>query len=382
VQAIVGSVSKIAQGAIADAASWIEKAMARAIPVMISFLASLLGLGGIADKVKGIIGKLQKRVDAAIDKVIEKIVAGVKKLFGRGKGTGGTAQAQQSPQSNSVKAKIAEELGGKTIQDGKTAETLTSDIYDRYRPKGLKGIRLDVDKKNPDRVNVKVNASLTEVVAQLKRSPKLIRIAGNLVPYSKKTSLYVHFDGGKPFGPSGAVENPFTNSKKGHAERNFVRKIPSLLRLIEARRAAGKLKTPLGEPVPVTLDINRSPCEHCAPILADAASKYADTLKFALNMGSVYKADWQSVERTSAEHLIAMHNAGIQLNALKVWKVIKSKLQAAGVKEIGVGGRIYNLEEWTGSFASEEASMRVMVEDALEKVRSQKPVSDASKGTT
>jgi len=85
VQAIVQSVSRIARGDIAGAADWIEQAMARAIPVMIGFLASLLGLGGISEKIRGIIQRLQARVDMAIDKVIAKIVGGVAKLFGRGR---------------------------------------------------------------------------------------------------------------------------------------------------------------------------------------------------------------------------------------------------------------------------------------------------------
>ena len=50
----------------------IEQAMARTIPLIISFLARLLGLGGISEKIKSIITKIQARVDAAVDKVIAK----------------------------------------------------------------------------------------------------------------------------------------------------------------------------------------------------------------------------------------------------------------------------------------------------------------------
>jgi hypothetical protein len=91
VEAVVNSVDKIARGNIGDAASWIEKALARTIPVIISFLARLLGLGGIADKVKGFIQRLQTKVENAIDKIIGKIWDAIKKVAGAVVGAGKAA---------------------------------------------------------------------------------------------------------------------------------------------------------------------------------------------------------------------------------------------------------------------------------------------------
>jgi hypothetical protein len=85
VEAVISSFYKIATGAIGEAANWIEKALANTIPIIISFLARLLGIGGITDKIVTTIKKLQARVDKAIDKVMDKIVAGVKKLGGTGR---------------------------------------------------------------------------------------------------------------------------------------------------------------------------------------------------------------------------------------------------------------------------------------------------------
>jgi len=82
VEAVVNSVNAIATGAIGGAISWIEKSLASAIPIVIGFLARLVGLGGIGDKIKGFIKKVQAKVDAAIDKAIAKVVALAKKLFG------------------------------------------------------------------------------------------------------------------------------------------------------------------------------------------------------------------------------------------------------------------------------------------------------------
>ncbi len=85
VEAVINSVHAIATGAIGGAIAWIEKSLASAIPVVIGFLARLLGLSGITAKIQGFIRKVQAKVDGAIDKVIAKIVGVVKKLFGAAK---------------------------------------------------------------------------------------------------------------------------------------------------------------------------------------------------------------------------------------------------------------------------------------------------------
>jgi len=82
VEAIINSVAEIATGAIGRAAAWIEQAMARTIPLIIAFLARLIGLSGISDKIKGIIRKVQSRVEQAVDKVVAKVIGGIGKLFG------------------------------------------------------------------------------------------------------------------------------------------------------------------------------------------------------------------------------------------------------------------------------------------------------------
>jgi len=83
-QAIAGSVVELALGNFKAAADKIELALARLIPIVIGFLASLLNISGIGEKVKTIIKKIQAPVEKAIDKVIDKVVQVVKKLLGRG----------------------------------------------------------------------------------------------------------------------------------------------------------------------------------------------------------------------------------------------------------------------------------------------------------
>jgi hypothetical protein len=56
----------------------VENALAKGIPVVIGFLASLLGLGGISDKIKSVIEAIRKPIGEAIDWVIHKAVSLVK----------------------------------------------------------------------------------------------------------------------------------------------------------------------------------------------------------------------------------------------------------------------------------------------------------------
>jgi hypothetical protein len=83
VEAVINSVSAIASGAIGGAAAWIERSLANAIPIVIGFLAALIGLGGISKKIRETIEKVQGIVDRAIDKAIGKVIEMVKKLFGK-----------------------------------------------------------------------------------------------------------------------------------------------------------------------------------------------------------------------------------------------------------------------------------------------------------
>jgi hypothetical protein len=83
VQAIVDSLAAIVAGQISGAANWVEKVLAKGIPIAISLLANLLGLGGIAKKVKEIIGGFQEKVDKALDKLIDKLWDKAKSMAGK-----------------------------------------------------------------------------------------------------------------------------------------------------------------------------------------------------------------------------------------------------------------------------------------------------------
>lgn len=86
VSAFIEGVKAVASGSVAKVATAIENALAKALPVVIGFLAALLGIGGLAAKVQKLIKKIRKRIDTVIDKVILKAKKWFKKAGAKIKG--------------------------------------------------------------------------------------------------------------------------------------------------------------------------------------------------------------------------------------------------------------------------------------------------------
>jgi hypothetical protein len=82
VSSITDSLGAIAKGALGIVAEKVEGSLAKALPLAISFLASLLGLGGISEKIHEVIDKVRAPINKAIDFVVMGAVKGFKKLFG------------------------------------------------------------------------------------------------------------------------------------------------------------------------------------------------------------------------------------------------------------------------------------------------------------
>jgi hypothetical protein len=101
VNAIIDSVSAIASGALGQAAGFIENSLAKALPLAISFLADLLGLGGISRRVSGIIREARTPVNKGIAWLVKQVKAMAKKLgklLGFGKKEAGQAGEEEEDQ--------------------------------------------------------------------------------------------------------------------------------------------------------------------------------------------------------------------------------------------------------------------------------------------
>lgn len=88
VNAVLDSILSIAKGNIGPAAAAVEGALARAVPVAIGFLASLIGIGDLGEKLKKVIDKIQAPINKVIDWLIKK-AASLVKAVGKALGIGG-----------------------------------------------------------------------------------------------------------------------------------------------------------------------------------------------------------------------------------------------------------------------------------------------------
>ncbi|MEU0523762.1 phage tail protein [Streptomyces niveus] len=86
VNAVLDAVIQIANGAQAGVPKLVESALAASIPLLIGFLAALLGIGGLANKVRSIFQSVSRPVNRAIDKIVDFIAKKGKALWGKRKG--------------------------------------------------------------------------------------------------------------------------------------------------------------------------------------------------------------------------------------------------------------------------------------------------------
>ncbi len=105
---VIDSVVDIANGGVGGVPAKIEAALGKAVPLVIAFLANLLGLGGISDKIRSIMRAVQAPINKALDAVIKgalklagPLIKGIKGIKGIGA---------------KVKAKV---LGGDDSPEGK-----------------------------------------------------------------------------------------------------------------------------------------------------------------------------------------------------------------------------------------------------------------------
>lgn len=83
VLSVYGAVANIAAGVLGPAAKSVEDALSRALPVVISLVASFIGLGGVGKAVKEVLEKITAPINKVIDMVIDKVIAFAKKIIGK-----------------------------------------------------------------------------------------------------------------------------------------------------------------------------------------------------------------------------------------------------------------------------------------------------------
>ncbi|MEL5958745.1 hypothetical protein AADR41_28955 [Streptomyces sp. CLV115] len=89
VNAVLDAVIAIANGGSAGVPKMVEAALAASVPLLIGFLASLLGIGSLANKVKSVFHAVARPVNRAIDKIVGFIAKKGRALWNKLKGKNG-----------------------------------------------------------------------------------------------------------------------------------------------------------------------------------------------------------------------------------------------------------------------------------------------------
>jgi hypothetical protein len=175
VNAVIDSMAAIAKGSIGVAAGYVENALAKAIPVAIGFLASLLGLGDPSKPVRGFIEKARAPVNKAIDWVINLAVKGVKavgKLVGGVLGKKDKAKKEEEPEERDPVKSAKIEAGLLAIDQ---AETSASGKEGKLSYKEAQEVAAKVKKQHPVFKSIRVINGGDSWDYEYEASPALVK---------------------------------------------------------------------------------------------------------------------------------------------------------------------------------------------------------------
>ncbi|MGP3966259.1 phage tail protein [Streptomyces sp. 6N223] len=302
VNSVLDAVIAIANGDTGGAPQLIEQALANSIPLLIGFLAALIGVGGLANKVKSVFQKLSRPVNRAIDKIITKIVNAGKQLWAKlskskrerisSSQPDGPAKSQDGEKSTRVRELVRRDLV-RGLPDGIPSEEVVPKLQSLFlsrKKDGLAALRVEPVDSKPGGFAVYVTASpeTREHEAEI----------GDLIPPASNVSEQLEADDLKlwnsiptvavgklgyngvlhPLGrhPSGQPEpgeaiSPRPGDKGIHAESRVLHQYDKMFKNIRAERInamEGRRRVNLPRELDLVIEVTRSPCSLCAGEIA------------------------------------------------------------------------------------------------------------------
>lgn len=124
---IISSITKVALGKLGDAASFVESVLAKGVQLIISFLARIFGLDGIADKVKELIKKFTGFIAKGRDYVIDWLIEQGAKFFAAITGGGEDDESKKEHQNNPEMAAVEQAIQNQGKEKGEDGEVTRSD---------------------------------------------------------------------------------------------------------------------------------------------------------------------------------------------------------------------------------------------------------------
>jgi hypothetical protein len=112
VEAVFESIVSIAAGNIGAAANYVERTMARTIPVILGFLARFIDLGNVSEQIQNVVRRIQAPIENAMNRVADWIATQVRRLgsaiMGTGRSTGTPDTRQPDEQMAALRAATTE----------------------------------------------------------------------------------------------------------------------------------------------------------------------------------------------------------------------------------------------------------------------------------
>ncbi|MFI6638409.1 hypothetical protein [Streptomyces sp. NPDC050504] len=190
VNAVLDAVIAVARGAGGGVPGMVERALARSVPVLLGVLAAVLGVGGIASRVKGIVQAMAKPVNRVIDRAIDKIAGLVKKLWAKIK----PKSEKKKPRKDGDDREDRKDGDGRRRPAGKRRPARRG-RPDRRRPKPRRDGKRRDRRKQPDKRSDKrsesqkqraLDAALREATALLAAEGATVKSVRRGLPAIKK----------------------------------------------------------------------------------------------------------------------------------------------------------------------------------------------------
>jgi hypothetical protein len=234
INAVIDNLAAIVAGNIGAAANLVEQALGRAVPIAIGFLASLLGLGDLGAKIKGILDEIRKPVNMAVDWVLTNVVkpvvgaiaAGVEwakeKLFGKTEDT-------RTPEERKAALDGAMAEGQAALNDPNTSVHQVEEKLPTIKASHkVKELTLVVDREDPAAETVHLEGS---------NSP---RVAGPAVIKARRVAQRA--DGGAEAGGDGPVTAKSPETDKAAWTEEDVMKLVAEAHGLESRAGLQQMR--------------------------------------------------------------------------------------------------------------------------------------------
>lgn len=169
VNSVLDAVVAIANGGQAGVPKMVEAALAASVPLLIGFLASLLGIGSLANKVKQVFHAVARPVNRAIDKIVDFIARKGKALWRKPKrpGSGGPKQAggpvgrEKKISDSELNSRVSRELKSRNLESASADEVrhILDAAARKFKKFGLKEVSTSSKEKGQSKVSITASPS-------------------------------------------------------------------------------------------------------------------------------------------------------------------------------------------------------------------------------